>query len=107
MVRTLFNSNKKTLSNQDLTFTQEELESAISILPFYNTRNNFRTFEIEEGEVLSKVSKIFSANNRRFERDFFEYFQRETINEKTAINTLSKLKSQKFNIAVLTDVPYV
>ena len=97
---------KETLSKQNLTFTQEELESAISILSFYNTRNNFRTFEIEEGEVLSKVSKVFSANSRKFERDFFEYFQRKTITEKTAMNTLSKLKSQNFNIAVLTDVPY-
>lgn len=97
---------EEALDKQKISYTKADLDLAISILSFYNTRINFRTFETQESEVLSKVSKVFAADNIQFERGFFKYFQRETMIENDTMETLTQLRLSNHNIAVLTDVPY-
>lgn len=83
-----------------------QLEMAVEILDFYNTRTNSRCFEVDEGEVLSKVARVFNAKTIIFERLFFRYFQRTAIPENTAFETLKTLRSWGIKLAVLSDVPY-
>ncbi len=87
-------------SNDDL------LTLATSILNFYNTRNSPRLFEVEEGEVLKKVAKVFGADYIEFEALFFSYFQRKAQPEATAEKTLAELKRRGVKLSVLSDVPY-
>ncbi|MCE0495476.1 HAD family hydrolase [Vibrio salinus] len=97
---------KESLGCLNISCNAEELNRAIDILSFYNTRTHFRTFEIEEGEVLTKVSRLFCAEKHLFEQYFFDYFQRACDTEDTAIKTLAELKCLGYKTAVLTDVPY-
>ncbi|MBN2626568.1 MAG: hypothetical protein JXA95_07875 [Spirochaetales bacterium] len=43
------------LSQQGIGYTDKRMDSAKDIPMFYNTRINFRTFEIEEGETLEML----------------------------------------------------
>ncbi|MDC7222209.1 MAG: HAD-IA family hydrolase [Spirochaetales bacterium] len=94
------------LNRQGISSTPIQMKQALSILSFYNTRENIRTFEVEEGEVLNKVAKVFSAEEKAMGEDFFGYFQRKTRTEKTAQKSLAELQKRGIKTAVLTDVPY-
>ena len=71
---------------------QSEIDDAISILNFYNSRINPRHFEVFESEVLHKVARVFNVDEGKFEHGFFSYFQRKAIVEPTALETLIDLK---------------
>lgn len=86
--------------------TKSDYEISIDILKFYNTRINYREFEIAEKQVLNQISKNIKCKNPDLEDHFFQYFQRKTEIESTAINTLNSLRYKGINIAVFTDVPY-
>lgn len=94
------------LNAQNINATESQFDLAISILNFYNTRVNSRCFEVAEGEVLSKVAKVFSAIENKFECDFFAYFQRKAVANTTALETLKMLKRAGLYTALLSDVPY-
>lgn len=94
------------LETLNLPSTDDQLSMAIAILDFYNTRTSPRLFEVAEGEVLSKVARVFGASSTKFETSFFHYFQRLAVSEPSAHKTLDKLKSADFKMAVLSDVPY-
>ncbi|SCY38375.1 HAD family hydrolase [Desulfoluna spongiiphila] len=82
------------------------LELAVSILEFYNTRTNQRTFEVGEGEVTRKIATVLGIDGAVFERSFFSYFQQRATLEPSALETLMQLKKENIHTAVLSDVPY-
>lgn len=94
------------LIDQGIRATKGQLELSVSILNFYNTRVNPRSFEVSEGEVTDKVAKVFKADERRFERKFFAHFQRKSVFELSALETLTSLQNSDVRTAVLSDVPY-
>ncbi len=94
------------LENLGVEATSSDMELSISILNFYNTRVNPRTFEVNEGEIVQKVAMVFGVDVLDFERNFFAYFQRRAIPEPTALETLINLNKAGVNTAVLSDVPY-
>jgi len=83
-----------------------DLELAVSILKFYNTRTNRRIFEVEEGEVTRKIATVLGVDKAAFERSFFSYFQQRSKLEPSALETLMQLKKATIHTAVLSDVPY-
>ncbi|VVS95607.1 HAD family hydrolase [Desulfoluna spongiiphila] len=83
-----------------------DLELAVSILEFYNTRTNQRIFEVEEGEVTRKIATVLGIDGAAFERSFFSYFQRRAVVEDSAVTILTELKNAGVFTAVLSDVPY-
>lgn len=85
---------------------EEELDLAESVLIFYNTRENYREFEVNESEVLKNVSKIFNLDSNLFEVYFFKYFQRSVEPKSDSEALLEKLKINNIKTAIFTDVPY-
>ena len=85
---------------------EEALSTAVEILTFYNTRKNPRIFEIEAGEVTSKIAKLFEVSYPEFERRFFSYFQRRSSPMPGASQLLSQLHNAGGYLAALSDVPY-
>lgn len=82
------------------------LAVAVEILAFYNTRKNPRTFEIQSGEVTSKISRLFDTSHADFERFFFAYFQRRARSNTGAQQLVTQLRAAGFHVAALSDVPY-
>ena len=82
------------------------LELSLDVLSFYNTRKNPRKFEISEGEVTKKIANLLNIDELKFEDLFFQYFQRRSILESTAKETLRKLKNSGVSTASLTDCAY-
>lgn len=85
---------------------EEDIIFAESILTFYNTRENYREFEINESEVLKNVSKIFNLDSNLFEVYFFKYFQRTVVQKTDSEQLLIELKNNNLTTAIFTDVPY-
>ena len=94
------------LSEVEATCDTDLLDLSVSILEFYNTRTRPRKFEVAEGEVLSKVAKLYGANEIEFENAFFAYFQRKAKPTNYALEMLGALKDAGVYTAALTDVPY-
>lgn len=88
------------------TATKSDYEISIHILNFYNTRINYREFETPESHVLNQIMKSIRCTDIDLEKYFFHYFQRKTVLESTALQTLKNLKNKGSNTAVFTDVPY-
>jgi len=92
----------------DYQFTDAEMENCLDVLNFYNTRKNYRLFEVRESEVLQKVADVCEQkiNWRKFESKFFNYFQRKGKPEKSAFTTLHRLRKKGCKLAVLSDAAY-
>lgn len=100
------NALKYAFENINYIPTNSDIDISIEILKFYNTRINYREFELQESQVFNQISKCLKCTNIELEYHFFKYFQRNTTVEPTAIKTLKVLKDKGFNICVFTDVPY-
>jgi putative hydrolase of the HAD superfamily len=88
-------------------FTNKLIDDASSILLKYNTRVNPRRKEISAEVIFEEIlNEIEQENKKYFMEKFFEYFQRETEIENTALDLLPFLKADGIKTAVLTDVPY-
>ena len=94
------------LVKNSICVTTPDLELAVSILDFYNTRTHQRTFEVAEGEVTRKIATVLGVDGAAFGHSFFAYFQRRAVVEASAVTTLTELKNAGVFTAVLSDVPY-
>jgi putative hydrolase of the HAD superfamily len=95
--------------NLSIVCNDSMISNASLILLKYNTRINPRSEEVSAQFIFSGILKILKSGgegNEPFVEKFFEYFQRESEPEDSALELLRYLKNQKIKTAVLTDVPY-
>jgi FMN phosphatase YigB (HAD superfamily) len=87
----------------------DEMKCCRDILIYYNTRENPRIVEVQESEVLRKITEAIGQDLDRlqFEIEFFKYFQRKVKPEATALNTLKYLRKKDCKSVVLSDAAYV
>jgi putative hydrolase of the HAD superfamily len=100
---------EQVISNCNIEYSDEKIETAVTILTKYNTRVNPREIEISSdvifGEILDSWDIDF-CNLNKAKESFFSLIQSSAVPFIGVESVLNKLKSININIGVFTNVAY-
>lgn len=100
---------KSTLEKCLFDTTEEKLDSGIQILIKYNTRENYREYEVFSDTIFKELFDTWNADYSRLyiaKEAFYSFFQTGAVCYDDTLNTLQKLHDMGIKIGVLTDVAY-
>ncbi|MDP4147459.1 MAG: HAD family hydrolase [Bacillota bacterium] len=92
-----------------LKIDKERIVVGKQILSKYNTRINYREYEVSANQIFEEILDAWDLNNNYLsssKAEFFSYFQQNSKLYEDTIATLQKLKELNIKIGILTDVPY-
>ena len=100
---------KQVMKACNVDYTKEADENAQKILTKYNTRVNFREYEVSSDIIFSEILNTWRINIDNLEnakQAFYGYFQQGAVCYDDTEYTLQSLKRREIKIGVLTDVAY-
>jgi putative hydrolase of the HAD superfamily len=99
----------KVAESYGITLSNEEIKRAISILSYYNTRENPREIEVNSETIFDEILDAWKQPHIRIDaakQAFYGFFQTDAVSFDDVENTLQHLKSTGVKIGALTDVAY-
>ena len=90
-------------------YTEGAEATAQNILTKYNTRINFREYEVSSDDIFSEILnawKVTAGKIQIVKEAFYRYFQKDVSFYEDTEMTLKSLKKRGIMIGVLTDVAY-
>ena len=93
----------------DYSYNEEADKNAQKILTKYNTRVNFRDYEVSSNIIFSEILNSWGVNLEKLyqaKKAFFAYFQKGAVCFDDTEFILQALKNKEIKIGILTDVAY-
>ena len=103
------NAIKEMMAACDFEYTAHADSDAQAILTKYNTRVNYREYEVSSNTIFCEILQSWNLDTKYLQtakQAFYGYFQRDTICYKSTGYTLATLKDHGIKIGALTDVAY-
>lgn len=100
---------EKMVSENNITFSEDDYQNVISILTKYNTRVNPREKEISSNEIFTEIISVTNQeidNIELFKNSFYSFFRNEATIFEEVEGTLKKLHARGIVIGTLSDVAY-
>lgn len=91
-----------------ITLSEDMILSAIEVLLKYNTRVNYREWEVSSNCIFSEILKKWNlqADLHTLKSGFYSFFKADAEPYPETMDTMLKLKQQEIKIGILTDVAY-
>lgn len=93
----------------NLSLSEDMIIRAIEILSKYNTRINYREYEVTSNIIFEEILNVWKCPTFYLESAkfyFYSYFQVNAVPFPETIPVLAKLKQMNMYIGILTDVAY-
>lgn len=100
---------EKMVSENNITFSEDDYQNVISILTKYNTRVNPRKKEISSNEIFTEIISVTNQeidNIELFKNSFYSFYRNEATIFEEVEGTLEKLHAREIVIGTLSDVAY-
>jgi len=89
--------------------TADKIESATQILLKYNTRENYREYEVSSDTIFEEIFNAWRQDTQKItvaKKSFYCFFHAEAVCFDDTIETLSALSSNSKKLGYLTDAAY-
>lgn len=92
----------------NITLSEDMILSATEVLLKYNTRVNYREWEVSSDCIFGEILKGWGlqADLHTLKSGFYSFFKADAEPYPETIDTMKKLKQQGIKIGILTDVAY-
>jgi len=100
---------KQVIEVCNFSYSEEANAKAQNILKKYNTRINFREYEVSSDIIFSEIFDEWKLSTEKLQlakKTFYDYFQTNARCYEDTESTLQTLKNRGMKIGVLTDVAY-
>jgi len=100
---------RKIMRDCHITENKSNIDAAASVLSKYNTRENYREYEVSSDIIFKEIFDVWGQDYNKLadaKKSFYSFFQQDADYFDDTVETLNSLSSTHISMGFLTDVAY-
>lgn len=99
----------KVMKDCNIIYEEDRIISAIEVLKKYNTRINYREYEVTADMIFEDIVHLWHVDRSsmiKIKNSFFDFYRNDAVPYQEVEDTLKKLKEMNIRLGILTDAAY-